>query len=577
MAGRIAARFIDALLARLDITDVVGSRIPLKRAGRELSARCPFHDERTPSFYVSPQKQFFHCFGCGASGDAVRFVMRYEGLDFVDAIETLAQNVGLAVQYEAGRSRDAGLELLLEVLRDAAIWFREQLQQHAEGRAYFQQRGVDAAAIQRFGLGWAPGDGQALAAAIGRTTERKQALLQAGLTGSSRGDDWCKFRSRVMFPIHDRRGRAIAFGGRVLDSSEPKYLNSPESPVFHKSRELYGLHEARQAHSHLQRLLVVEGYLDVIALAQAGITEAVATLGTATSRDHAEVLFRSAPEVVFCFDGDKAGRAAAWRALTHVLPRMTEGREARFLFLPDGEDPDTLVRQEGESAFRARLQGAMPLSAYFFRELGQQTDSNTLEGRAKLIALARPLLQTVPDSAFRDLMLAELERVGGTPVRLQAPEPARNPSTETRSTARTPSTQKTLVRHLLSLLLAKPDLALMAGDLRALQWLDKPGLDVLQRVITQVQLRPGVNPPALLASLAEDPAIDALSRLAMLDPPGDPELWPQEFESGLTRLLREARQARIAALQQQLGEAELSPAERTELRELLAEKGRTGL
>lgn len=573
MAGKIAARFIDELLARLDIADVVGSRITLKRAGRELSARCPFHDERSPSFYVSPQKQFFHCFGCGASGDALRFIMRYEGLDFVDAVETLAQSAGLQVQYEAGQSRDAGLELLHEVLRDAQSWFRERLADSQEAREYFQRRDIGESAIGRFGLGWAPSDGALLSRQLGRNADRIKAMATAGLTGSSRGEDWCKFRSRVMFPIHDRRGRAIAFGGRVLDGSEPKYLNSPESPVFHKGRELYGLFQARQAGATLRQIIVVEGYTDVIALAQAGITEAVATLGTSTSRDHAETLFRCAPDVYFCFDGDKAGRSAAWRALTHVLPRMTEGRQAFFLFLPEGEDPDSLVRKEGESAFRARLQHALPLSGYFFRELGAQVDEHSLEGRAKLIALARPLLQSVPDSAFRDLMQQELERVGGTRVQLttSAAEPQR-PSTRPN---RSSSAQKTLVRHLLSLLLAHPDLALSAGDLRPLQGMDKPGVDVLLRVITQVQMRPGLNTPALMAALAEDPAIEALSRLVMLDPPGQPELWAADFSHGLERLLDEARRQRIDQLNAMQQEHGLDADTAAELRALLAARLRT--
>lgn len=572
MSGKIASRFIDELLARLEIEDVVGTRIPLKRSGRELRACCPFHDERTPSFYVSPQKQFFHCFGCGASGNAVGFAMRYDGLDFVDAIETLAQSVGLQVVYEKGRARDDGLELLLEVSREAAAWFRQRLAESAEAQAYFDRREVSAPMRERFQLGWAPGDGAALAKAVGRTAERLKALTSCGLTGSSRGDEWCKFRERVMFPIHDRRGRAIAFGGRLIAAGEPKYLNSPESPIFHKGRELYGLHEARQSRSQLSQLIVVEGYLDVIALAQHGVTEAVATLGTATSRDQAETLFRAAPAVLFCFDGDKAGRAAAWRALTQTLPRLTEGRQASFLFLPEGEDPDTLVRREGEGAFRARLAEAEPLSAYFFRELGRQVDGESLEGKAKLIALARPLLATLPDSAFRDLMTTELERIGGARVQLAGPaeadstHPARMPSARPLPAR---SAQKTLVRHLLSLLLAQPDLALAAGDLRPLRGFDKPGADVLLRVIAIAQSRPGINTAGLMQALAEDPAAEALGKLVLIDPAGDPAHWAQEFSNGLERLLGEARKQRVADLAALQAERDLTAGESAELRALL--------
>lgn len=366
--ARIPDGFIDDLLARTDIVEVVGARVPLKRKGKEYSARCPFHDERSPSFWVSPTKQFYHCFGCGAHGTAISFLMNYDRLEFLDAVEELAKRVGVEVPRDArGRDENSDTQDLFNALEAAQRFFLKQYASSGKAQGYLDSRGVSIDIRDRFGIGYAPDGFNALRDALG-TDERRMKLLERGgmLSKNDSGRVYDKFRDRVMFPIHDRRGRVIAFGGRVLDKEDgPKYLNSPETPLFHKGRELYGLWQVRQTHNKIPRLIVVEGYMDVIALFQHGVDTAVATLGTATTPDHAELLFRNTADVYFCFDGDRAGRSAAWKAVESVLPRMKDGRQAYFLFLPDGEDPDSLVRTEGSEGFNRRLREAMPLSEFF--------------------------------------------------------------------------------------------------------------------------------------------------------------------------------------------------------------------
>jgi DNA primase len=372
MPGRIPEKFIDDLLARVDIVEVIEQRVPLKKAGRDWTARCPFHDERSPSFTVSPNKQFYHCFGCGAHGSAIKFLMEYDRMEFPDAVEELASRVGLKVPYEGGGKRAQAEDSadLYTVLDACAKFYQRELGKSDKARAYFDARGLDAATIERFGLGYSPDGWDGIKNALGTSTQRIALLEKGGmLTRGERGTPYDRFRDRVMFPIQDRRGRVIAFGGRILEKTEDsgaKYLNSPETPLFHKGQQLFALWQVRQAHSKIPRLIVVEGYMDVIALFQHGVTQAVATLGTATTRDHAELLFRNCADVYFCFDGDRAGRGAAWKAVESVLPRMRDGRQAFFLFLPDGEDPDSLVRKEGQAGFEQRLKDATPLSEFFF-------------------------------------------------------------------------------------------------------------------------------------------------------------------------------------------------------------------
>ncbi|MGN6152088.1 MAG: DNA primase, partial [Lysobacteraceae bacterium] len=414
--ARIPDAFIDDLLARTDIVELIGSRVPLKRQGREYSARCPFHDERSPSFTVSPTKQFYHCFGCGAHGTAISFLMNYDRLEFLDAVDELAKRVGMEIPRDT-QQRNANPDSVDQyaALEAANKFFQRQLAASPKALAYFERRGVSAEIRAQFGLGYAPDGYSALKDALGTDERRMKLLERVGLfSKNDKGHVYDKFRDRVMFPIHDRRGRTIAFGGRVLAGTDksgdagPKYLNSPETALFHKGRELYGLWQVRQANAKIERLIVVEGYMDVIALFQHGVAQAVATLGTATTPDHAELLFRNAPDVYFCFDGDAAGRRAAGKAMESVLPRMKDGRHAFFLFLPDGEDPHTLVRSEGREGFDARLAQAVPLSQFFYDDLAKDVNLGTLDGKARMAERAKPLLAQIPDGAFGDLMRQRL-------------------------------------------------------------------------------------------------------------------------------------------------------------------------
>jgi DNA primase len=568
MRGRIPDSFIDELLARVDIVDVIERRVPLKKAGREWTACCPFHNERTPSFYVSPAKQFFHCFGCGVHGSAVKFLMDYERLEFPDAVEELAQSVGLTVPREGGREaaprEDKGD--LYALLDSATRWYEGELPKSAEAQAYCRKRGLDADTIARFRLGWAPAGYDGLIKALGGSDRRMQLLTEAGMVATGeRGHRYDRFRERLMFPILDRRGRVIAFGGRVLSAEQsPKYLNSPETPLFHKGRELFALWQVKQANSNLQRIVVVEGYMDVIALHQAGLPIAVATLGTATTPEHTEVLFRAAPDVVFCFDGDRAGRAAAWKALEAALPRLRDGRQAYFLFLPEGEDPDTLVRKEGKPGFEKRLKEATPLSDYFFGELAHDVDTASLDGRARLAERARPLIARLPDGAFRDLMAQELEKRTGARANVPAEPAAR------RALQRPVAVQRSLVRSAIALLLAQPGLAdLVEPPYRFLR-LDKPGVGLLAELVDLCRTRPGINPAMLVETFAERPEYPALQKLMAAMVVGEPDIQRTEFLDALTRMEEQAVALRREALTAKHREGTLSSAEKAELRELLA-------
>jgi len=586
MAGRIPDQFIDELLARVDIVDVIEQRVPLRKAGRDWSARCPFHDERSPSFTVSPAKQFYHCFGCGAHGSAIKFLMDYDRMEFPDAVEDLAARVGLKVPYEGGTKRGPTEDStdLYTVLDAAAKFYERELGRNDAARRYFADRGLDAQTIERFGLGYAPDQWDALKSALG-TNEKRIALLEKSgmLTQGERGTKYDRFRDRVMFPIADRRGRTIAFGGRIIGkpapppSAEegaadarkgdgPKYLNSPETPLFHKGQQLFALWQVRQAHPKIPRLIVVEGYMDVIALFQHGITQAVATLGTATTRDHAELLFRNCADVYFCFDGDRAGRQAAWRAVESVLPRMRDGRQAFFLFLPDGEDPDSLVRKEGHAGFEQRLKAATPLSEFFFGELGKDVNLGSLDGKARLAERARPLLGQIPDGAFRDLMLGELDRITNVKLRVDVPasEPARRPVRPQ---------ERTLVRTAVALLVQNPGFADAMEPPHLFSTLRQPGISLLVELIALCRDRPEISTAAMLEHFAERDEGRALQKLAVMEFPAGEDAWRMEFLDALAQLDRQTVQQRIDDLMKRQAEGALADTEKDELRTLLANRG----
>jgi DNA primase len=512
MAGKIPQHFIDDLLSRVDIVELIDGRVPLKKAGREYHACCPFHNEKTPSFTVSATKQFYHCFGCGAHGTAIGFLMEYDHMEFVEAIEELAKHVGVEVPREVSENRarqDKSAPDLYELMQRAANFYSQQLRLHPDSNpavAYLKGRGLSGEVARDFGIGYAPPGWDNLFKALGG--QNPQLLITAGLLVEKEGGKrYDRFRERIMFPIRDRRGRVIGFGGRVLNDDKPKYLNSPETPIFHKGHELYGLYEARQAHRELPRLLVVEGYMDVVALAQYGIRYAVASLGTAVTPEHIEQLFRACDEVVFCFDGDRAGRDAAWRGLEVALPHMRDGRRLRFMFMPDGEDPDTLVRQIGAEAFEQQLSQAQPLDEFLIEQFKQQGDFKRMDGQARLVEQSRPLLGKLPEGVYRHKLLERLAPLANiAPERLaQLLGLGGNNSTAAAPARRTAPArpgagkqQPSQLRHAISLLLQHPQLAATAGEPQRFNALQQPGIALLIELLELLQANPHLSTAALL-------------------------------------------------------------------------------
>lgn len=546
MAGLIPQEFLDQLLGRIDLVEIINRRVPLRRAGREFMACCPFHAEKTPSFSVSPQKQFYHCFGCGAHGNAIGFLIAYERLDFLDAVEELARQAGLDLPKSNNSGDSHSIKpLLLGVMAQAERFFRRQLREHPHRQRavdYLRQRGLTGQIAGVFGIGYAPPGWDNLSRVLREAGITAEHLLAAGLVNrDEQGRLRDRFRDRIIFPIRDRRGRVIAFGGRALDSDTmPKYLNSPETLLFHKGSELYGLHEARLHSRAISRLIVVEGYMDVVALAQHNITYAVATLGTATGAEHIERLFRTVNDVVFCFDGDRAGRAAAWRALEAALPFLGDGRQVGFLFLPEGDDPDTLVRREGQAAFEQRLGQATPLADYLFAELHRQTDSETLlESHARLADSARPLLEKLPDGHFRDLMEERLKKEAHLPVTRLRPPPVTitpNRADDNLRLAHTP------LRKAIAWLLYRPALAQQAtdADILALRTGGGLGEKLLANAIAVLRSNPQITVAALLERYRDTREGAILERLAIWDPEGPEQVYQfeQEFSDILASLRR---------------------------------------
>ena len=602
-SGRIPSTFIDDLLARVDIVDVIEPRVQLRQRGRSLLARCPFHEERTPSFSVSREKQFYYCFGCRASGTAITFLMEYDGLGFVDAVEELAARAGLEVPRTGPGRVEAGpgdpstnLDPVYAVLDRANRHYRRQLREHSgRGRAvdYLKSRGVSGELAARFELGFAPPGWEGLVSALGDAGG--EVLERAGLVARrDAGTHYDRFRDRVMFPIRDRRGRVVGFGGRVIGDGEPKYLNSPDGPVFHKGRELYGQHQVlRGRGGRPARLVVVEGYMDLVALAQFGIDYAVATLGTAATRDHLQQLYRSTQEVVFCFDGDTAGRDAAWRALEQVLSLMRGGRKASFLLLPQGEDPDSFVRSRGAEAFETAVAKAAPLSELMFATLESEADPSTLEGRARLVERAAALIATVPSGAFRAMLAdraAERGRLAREEVevlvrgakgsaRLSSgegrPRGSEPPAgTRARNDGRAPS----LVRQAIRLVLHQPSLAqtavTMEGMMGIIERLELKGAPLLAELLRTAGADRHLATAALVERYRGHEAGPHLARLAgeslLIE---DEDARKAEFSGVLSGLRETDRRQRLERLRARMRSGSLDTAEEQEYLGLLAEDG----
>jgi DNA primase len=595
MAGRIPQGFIDELTARADIVELIGSRVELKKAGREYRACCPFHNEKTPSFWVSPQKQFYHCFGCGAHGTALGFLMEYDKLSFPEAIEELAGRLGLDVPREASAQTDqsGSTQPLYDMNLKVAKHFAGVLGGDSRAKEYAKKRGLTRDTLERFMIGFAANSWNDVLKRFGPTESDRKVLFDCGLVIERERTDnrtldrfYDRFRDRLMFPIRDSRGRVLAFGGRIIDQGEPKYLNSPETLLFHKGRELYGMYEVRQSRTTLKRLLVVEGYMDVARLHQAGVTYAVATLGTATTPEHLRRIFKLVNEVVFCFDGDKAGRAAAWRALGNALPEAREGRQIRFLFLPEGHDPDSLVGEEGREAFEQRLDGALPLSEYLATALAEQVDLAHADGRAQFAELARPLVTKVAPGVYRDLLIDRLSEsiklpaarlnqlwfnevtgTGGSHAPAAAQETSASGSHRP-SRPRDGGGNKGLVTKAVKLLVHFPGIAarITGAQLTQLEMADDAGPRFLFELIDQLQQEPAANTGVLLVRWRERPEASRMTALAQEELPGIDEAGAAlELAAAISTL---ALEPTLRRHQELIDKGELTEDERAELREL---------
>ncbi len=576
MAGRIPSQFIDELLSRVDIVDLINSRVPLKKAGKDYQACCPFHDEKTPSFTVSREKQFYHCFGCGAHGTSIGFLIEYDNLGFVEAVEELAGREGLEVPREAGSQQGPDHRPLYDTLEQAARIYQEQLRRHPDARravTYLKQRGLSGEIAAAYGIGFAPPGYDYLKDHLGRQDDGMKRLWTTGmLAESEEGRRYDRFRDRIMFPIRNHRGKVIGFGGRLLGDGKPKYLNSPETPLFHKGRELYGLYEARRAVRKLKRLLVVEGYMDVVALAQFGIANSVATLGTATSSDHLERLFRTVNEVVFCFDGDRAGRDAGWKALETTLPLMQDGREARFLFLPEGEDPDTLIRREGQETFLQRIENATPLSSFLFDKLCEAVDMNSPEGHAQLAEMAKPLLSRLPKGVFSRMMFKRLGDLVG--VDIPSPDLAGSPSPFRKRRSRPGNYLGTMppVRRAVALLISNPWLARTEDLPGGWEHLDMPGIPLLKELLEILQSQPNLNTASLLERWRDREEGKHLNRLAVMPLAVPEDGLEREFHDTLASLAVQPSVVEWEMLVAKAAREGLSEAEKQRISELSREK-----
>lgn len=572
MAGRIPREFIQQLLNRIDIVDLIDSRIPLKKkSGSNFFTCCPFHTEKSPSFSVSQSKQFYHCFGCGAHGNAIDFMMQYDRLAFPEAIDMLAKQLGIEIPRESiTAEKNISHDDLYDLLDAVAKFYQQQLRQNPRATDYLKNRGLSGQIAKQFGLGFIPPGWNHLFQQFGQSTQMKQQLLDTGMIIKKEdGGYYDRFRDRIMFPIHNRRGRIIGFGGRILDKGDPKYLNSPETIIFQKGHELYGLYQALQTHRELERALIVEGYMDVIALFQHGITYAMATLGTATTANHLQRLFRYTSDIIFCFDGDQAGRTAAWRALQATLPIMKDGIQIRFMFLPDGEDPDTLVRKEGTSLFEQRIQHSLTIADFFFQTLAEHADLTSSDGKARFIKSSLEHLQKLPDSIFRQIMHEELAKRTRTDVEKlnSITKNSLMPKNLTRPSVlkvRPPSA----LRLIMALLVQHPELIDFLPE--SLPRLELNGFDLFLQVIESIKQHPGFNTGTLLEHWRDQPEqFKWLSKLAQFDHMIPETGIQSEFLGGIQRLQSFGQKQQIEQMLSKASQNGLSTEEKQKLNEMI--------
>lgn len=580
MAGHIPRSFIDDLLARLDIVDIIDARVKLKKKGKNYGACCPFHNEKTPSFSVSQEKQFYHCFGCGVHGNAIDFMMEYERLDFVEAIEELASSLGLDVpreQRQGGgfqsnqpQANSEQKRNLYDIMGSIAQFYRDQLKQPKSKVAidYLKDRGLSGQIVQKFGIGYVADEWDLVRKNFGQTPQTQDMLISGGmLIENDNGNRYDRFRGRVMFPIRDRRGRVIGFGGRVLGDGTPKYLNSPETPIFHKGKELYGLYEVMQAHREPSKILVVEGYMDVVALAQYGVDYSVASLGTSTTGDHIQLLFRQTNTVVCCYDGDRAGKDAAWRALENALQYLKTGNTLKFLFLPDGEDPDSFIRKHGKDAFEQEVEQATPLSSYLFDNLIElhQLNLGSNEGKSALRAHASALIDKIPDPYFQELLEKLLDERTGFDNRLRQ---ARKKTSDSRPQPHK-EIKRTPMREVIALLIQNPSYAEMVPDLSTVRELTVPGLSLFVEVLEYCHQHPNITTGQLLECWRNTSHEALLSRLAGWEIPLDEDNEKDIFLDSLDKILAQCVEKQIENLQAKERSVGLSTEERRELLALM--------
>lgn len=580
MKGTIPRTFIDDLIARTDIVELINSRVKLKKAGRDYQACCPFHHEKSPSFTVSQSKQFYHCFGCGVHGNAISFLMEYDKLEFPEAIEELAALHGLEVPRENVINRDGKPQAsfqtrrnLYELLDAVTKFYQQQLQQDQASQDYLALRGLSAEIIQRFEIGFAPNAMDSVLRQFGRNQEEIQKLLDTGmLSKNDRGNVYDRFRHRVMFPIRDKRGRVIAFGGRVMGDEKPKYLNSPESATYHKGNELYGLYQALQANEKPEFLFVVEGYMDVVALAQYGVDNAVASLGTATTGEQIQQMFRCTEQIICCYDGDRAGREAAWRAFENALPHLHDGRQLKFIFLPDGEDPDTFVRQHGKEGFERYLENALPLSDFLFERLLSEVDLSTKEGKSKLASLAIPLIKRIPGQMLsvylRNILGQKLGIHDPAQVEALIPKPS-----STTAKHHSPKIERTPMRLLIALLLQNPSLVnLISDDIVLFEQLEEKGVGLFLSLVEHCRQHIGITMGGLLEHLREDPNYRHLEILANWDHLVAPDNVEETFKETLKFFYKKFVEREIERLQAKDRTEGLSLDEKQELIALISMK-----
>lgn len=586
MAGLIPRQFIDDLLARTDIVELIDAKVPLKKAGKNYQACCPFHTEKSPSFTVSRDKQFYHCFGCGAHGNAISFVMEYERLDFVDAIEELADLQNLEVPREQNQTPQQRREQQqraqqkqddYQLLGEISKFYLHQLKVHPEKERiieYLKGRGLTGEIVKRFGIGFSPDSWDAVMNAYGKNFHASKQLVDLGMAiQGDKNRPYDRFRGRIMFPIRDKRGRVIGFGGRVMDNSTPKYLNSPETRVYHKGQELYGLYEAKQHAKNLTRLVVVEGYMDVVALAQHGVDYAVASLGTSTTPEQLQVLFRNVKEVICCYDGDRAGREAAWRAMENALPLIQDGYSLKFIFLPDGEDPDSLVRTQGKTAFEQQLDQAKPLSRFLFDHLNQGLDLSTAEGKAQLTSQFEPLLKKMPESTIKDGIVTELASSFGLGTEQQLTKISQKTKSTTQQAAAKTTTKATPVRTAIALLLEQPQLIQSLPNInpQGLAHIQVPGIPLLIEIIQQCQQSPNLTSGQLLELWRDREEGKQLAKLLCWEHLISEDAREQVLTDQLAKLFSVQVEQRMEMLLQKARLGQLTAPEKAELQTLLSQ------